>query len=73
MAKQKYRELEADELEALKTFAAENGKKWKEVLAFKYWYNARVYRANDGKERPALHRLRNDLGPSWLAKFKLEA
>ena len=71
--KTKYRELEANELTALKVFAAENGKKWKGVLACTYWYNARVYRASDGKEYPELHRLRNDLGPSWLAKFKLVA
>jgi hypothetical protein len=69
----KYRELTADELEALRLFAAEYGKKWKDKLAFTYWYNARIFRARDGKQYPELHGLRNELGPKWLAGFKLEA
>lgn len=71
--REKYRDLSTEELEALRVFASENGRKWKDELANKYWFNARVYRANNGKEYPVLHRLRNDLGPSWLYKFKLEA
>jgi len=67
----KYRDLLPEELAALRIFAAENGAKWKEVLAMKYWYNARVYRAKDGKEYPILHALRNNLGPKWLDGYKL--
>jgi hypothetical protein len=65
----KYRELLPEELEAVKLFAADYGKKWKEELAFKYWYNARIYR-NGGKEYPVLHAMRNNLGPKWLAGYK---
>ena len=71
--KVKYRELMPEELEALRVFAAEKGKKWKEELAMVYWYNARIYRDwKSGKEYPELHRLRNEFGPKWLAKFKLD-
>jgi hypothetical protein len=67
----KHRPLEAAELEAIETFAADFGRTWKEKLNFVYWYNARVYRSRAGKEYPILHRMRNELGPSWLVDFKL--
>ena len=72
MSKQKYRELNSEELEALQAFAAEYGRKWKEKLSMVYWYNARVYRSRDGKEYPVLHRMRNEFGPDWLDGYKLE-
>jgi hypothetical protein len=68
----KYRELKSDELEALRVFAAEKGRSWKEELAFKYWMSARIFVDREGFEYPELHRLRNELGPKWLAKFKLD-
>jgi hypothetical protein len=67
----KYRALAPDELAALQIFAAENGRGWKEKLNFVYWFNARIYRDRAGNSHYALHRLRNDLGPSWLAGFAL--
>ena len=67
----KYRELTPDELEAVKAFAAEFGRTWKERLAMDYWYSARPYVDRAGFEYPELHRLRNQLGPSWLKGFKL--
>ena len=73
MAKQKYRELLPEELEALRVFAAEKGRSWKEKLAFEYWMNARIFVNREGFEYPELHRLRNQLGPKWLAGYKLEA
>ena len=54
-------------------FAAENGRTWKEKLSFEYWMKARIYRDRQGFEYPELQRLRNEFGPSWLVKFKLEA
>ena len=66
-----HRDLLPDELEALKAFAAEYGRSWKEKLSMVYWYNARVYRDRSGKEWPVLHRMRNEFGPAWLASFKL--
>lgn len=73
MSKQKYRDLSAGELEALKAFADQYGKKWKEKLSMVYWYNARIFVDRNGFEYPELHRLRNEFGPSWLAGFKFPA
>ena len=70
-ANQKYRDLTDNELSALRAFAAEFGRTWKERLSFDYWPRARIYVTRDGRECYELHRLRNDLGPQWLARFKL--
>ena len=70
-----YRTLTAEEIAALRSFAAEYGRKWKSVLSDTYWYNARLFyaRGNYDDSRPGslLHGLRNSHGPSWLAGFKL--
>ena len=66
-----YRDLTAGELEAVQLFAAEFGRTWKERLAMDYWYNARIYVTRGGRECSELHVLRNQLGPRWLAQFKL--
>jgi len=68
---QKYRDLLPSELEAVQTFAAEFGRAWKERLAFDYWPAARIFIARNGRSCHELHRLRNELGPQWLAGFKL--
>ena len=68
---EKFRDLAADEIEALQVFAAQHGRNWKAKLADVYWYNARIFIDREGFEYPELHRLRNDLGPSWLAAYKL--
>jgi hypothetical protein len=68
-----YRDLEPEELAALKAFAAAHGKNfWKRELRDVYWYNARLWRDASGSnyQGSLLHGLRNDLGPSWLAQFK---
>jgi hypothetical protein len=70
LSKQEYRDLLPEELEALKVFADQYGKKWKEKLSMVYWYNARIFIDRNGFEYPELHRLRNELGPSWLAGFE---
>jgi hypothetical protein len=67
------RDLTAEELAALQRFALAQGRTWKRVLTDIYWYNARLWvgpssKPNDGS---ILHGLRNDLGPAWLATFKL--
>lgn len=54
--------LTAEELAALKAFAATHGRYWKAVLRDQ-WMNATA--------APVLHRLRNRLGPSWLTRFRL--
>ena len=67
----KYRDLTADEREAVETFAAEFGRAWKDRLAFDYWPNARIFVSRAGRSCHELHRLRNELGPAWLNQFKL--
>lgn len=66
-----HRELSTSELNALHVFSARFGKQWKDKLSFEYWFNARIF-SDKGKEYPELHRLRNDLGPRWLASFELK-
>jgi hypothetical protein len=68
-----YRDLTADEVAALQAFAARYGRFWKSKLTDVYWYNARLFRDASGDETHgyALHRLRNELGPRWLASYKL--
>ena len=68
---QKYRDLTVAELEAVRAFADHFGRDWKEKLAMVYWYNARIFTARNGRAYHELHRLRNELGPRWLAGFKL--
>jgi hypothetical protein len=68
------RDLEAEELEAIRAFAAEHGRRWKSILSDVYWYNARIWRAGpDDRYGYLLHGLRNDprFGPTWLDGFKL--
>jgi hypothetical protein len=70
--KKQYRELSQAELQALQTFAARHGRKWKESLAFDYWMAGRVFSVA-GKDYPELHGLRNQLGPQWLKAYRLNA
>lgn len=58
----------AEQLCALKLYAAENGPVWKSKLAIDWLYSrARV----KGEHSPLLQQLRNQLGPSWLVNFQL--
>lgn len=62
-----------DELAALRSYAAEHGRKWKEALSLD-WYNARPSYCADMPNRGSiLHGLRNHpgFGPSGLAAFRL--
>jgi len=61
--------LTAEDIAALRNFAAEHGPKWKDALHLD-WYNARLSHCQDMPERGTiLHGLRNNLGPSWLCDF----
>jgi hypothetical protein len=69
---EKYRELMADEIEALQAFADWHVKRskpqrrnWKDELAF-YWYNARIWEGPKPNMGNILHGIRNEFGPSWL-------
>lgn len=69
------RELAPYELDALVSFAAKNGRRWKSELTDVYWYNARIWRdaSGSGAKGEALDALRND--PRWghrgLEAFRL--
>ncbi len=60
-------QLTANELEAIKGYAAWAGPKWKHRLSID-WMNAGSRFSDYGP----LQAVRNRLGPSWLAKFELE-
>lgn len=64
--------LNKDELAALRSYADERGRKWKEALSLD-WYNARLSACDAMPNRGSvLHGLRNDpsFGPSGLEKFR---
>lgn len=61
-----------DEMTALRSYAREFGRRWKETLALD-WYNARIRTAPDMANRGAiLHGLRNHpyFGPTGLDRFQ---
>lgn len=57
----------AEQLEALKQYAAWAGSRWKASLRTDWFRAGSLW---DGPYH-LLHQLRNNLGPSWLAQFKL--
>jgi hypothetical protein len=60
----------AEQLEALKTFAAANGRRWKAVLRDCWMaggYNSETGSYIDGP----LQQVRNTFGPSWLVRFRI--
>jgi hypothetical protein len=71
-----YRDMEnnkltAEQLEALKTFAAVNGRYWKAVL--RDCWMAGGYNSETGSYIGGpLQQVRNELGPSWLTRFSLK-
>ena len=68
-----YRNITIEELDAVRAFAAAHGRTWKSQLNNTYWWNARIWRDDDGSTRhgTVLHGLRNSLGCSWLRWFEL--
>lgn len=60
----------AEQMEALRTFAAANGRTWKSKLN-DAWMSGRYsdYPATDRCD--LLQQVRNNLGPSWLVRFRL--
>ena len=57
--------LTADEMDALRRYAAKHGRRWKSVLQ-EAWLGHPPY-----DDTGTLRTLRNTHGPSWLIKFKL--
>lgn len=62
-----YREPTTEEIAALEAFAKAHGRnKWRVELTQVYWYNARIWIGPEPGMGSTLHRIRNDLGPTWL-------
>jgi hypothetical protein len=59
-----------EQMEALRRYAREKGRYWKESLRLD-WYNAdpRI----GGEVSGELQQLRNELGPRWLNRFRMPA
>jgi hypothetical protein len=57
----------ADQLKALEDFREANGKNWKEEL-MTAWMNGRYPISAKGYTH-LLQQVRNNFGPSWLAKY----
>src|SRR5262245_44009918 len=73
----RFYELTTEDILALRSYADEFGQHWKEMLADD-WFHART-RTDYGRDRDKriagrgniLHNLRNQLGPTWLDKLRL--
>jgi hypothetical protein len=60
-----------EQIQALVTFAAVNGRTWKESL--RHCWEAGCYSHYNGTERcDLLQQVRNSFGPSWLVGFSLK-
>lgn len=60
-----YPKLTDEELIELKSFATQEGRRWKEVLNYEYWF-----RGLPVPGFPLLYGLRNSHGPVWLDDFR---
>jgi len=61
-----------EQIESLKLFAAANGRHWKSDLR-QLWMNGGYnYAVMGGADSAHLQQIRNNFGPSWLNKFRLE-
>lgn len=67
----KFRELNTDEMKAVKDFASEYGREWKQYLMAAWLSYAYKGRHMGGQDTGILRYLRNDLGSEWLHGFKL--
>lgn len=61
-----------EQLNALRKYAQRHGRNWKQSLR-DVWFNGRYDWDGDGDISCYLQQVRNQLGPSWLTNFKLEA
>lgn len=65
MKTERLRPLDAIELAELKAFADQEGRRWKDVLNYEYWFRGLPVRGF-----PSLYGLRNSHGPTWLDRFR---
>lgn len=63
--------LTAEQLAALREFAAVNGYNWKSKLSA-VWSTGRYAAFGGTTNSAALQQVRNIFGPSWLAKFSFD-
>lgn len=54
-----------EQMAELRAFAAQEGHKWKDVMAYEYWWKGLPVRGF-----PTLYGLRNTHGNSWLVGFR---
>ena len=60
-----------EQIQALATFAAANGRTWKESL--RHCWETGCYSRYSGTERcDLLQQIRNNFGPYWLVRFSLK-
>lgn len=59
----------AEQLEALKTYASKHGRSWKQEL-LNDWLSGKDAHHPNGH---LLRQVRNQFGPTWLNKFSLNA
>lgn len=62
----------AEQIQALKQFAAANGRTWKSELRDLWMNGAYNYAVLGGADPACLQQVRNEFGPSWLARFSLK-
>lgn len=67
----KYRDLDAEELAAIREFAAAYGHDWKEYLFAAWLSYAYKGRHMGGEDAGTLRGIRNTLGNEWLHQYKL--
>jgi hypothetical protein len=61
----------AQQIQALKLFAAAHGRNWKSALRNLWMNGAYNYAVLGGADSACLQQIRNELGPSWLVRFSL--
>lgn len=54
----------AEQLQALREYAAKHGRNWKSALLDDWMY---------ARQPGPLQQVRNNFGPTWLTKFRLDA
>jgi hypothetical protein len=66
------KEPSAEQLDALRTFAKANGRTWKSGL--RHCWETGKYAYYSGTDRSdLLQQVRNEFGPSWLVRFKINS
>lgn len=59
--------LTSEQLKAVQTYAANNGRQWKRLL--NHAWMTGDYQVED--DSASLQQIRNSFGPSWLVRFRL--